>query len=335
MILRGPQAEALLRDPPADLAGLLIHGADPDRVNDQRRAAALALAGPAGDEEMRVARMDAAALRADPAAPLDALKAVGFFPGRRVVCVEGVAEPQARPVLSALDGWTPGDAALIVTAPALKKTSKMRRAFEAHKSAFALALYDDPPDGRAVAAMAREAGVALTDDGAREVEALALALEPGEMRQALRALALHADGEAADAAMVRAVAPAALDADADRAVHAAAEGRAAEVVRLMRRLEAQGVNPVTLAILATRHVQQLHGIALGTGQPWGRDRDAMARQARAWGARRLEDALGVLMDADLRLRSASQAPQAAVVERALLRLAGMARAGMGTGAGGR
>lgn len=326
MILKGAQADALLRDPPEGMAGLLIHGADADRVGDRRRAAAAAIGGPEADAEMRVTRLDAGALRADPAAATDALKATGFFPGRRVVCVEGVTEPQGKPVLAALAAWAPGDAALIVTAPALKKTSAMRKAFEAHGAAYALALYDDPMGGAELTALAEAAGVALTEDGRGEVEALALALEPGEVRQMLGVLALYADGAAADAEAVRAVAPATVEAEAFAVIHAAAEGRTPEVARLLRRLDGGRANPVTLAILTVRHMQQLHGLALGTGQAWGRDRDAMARQARAWGARRIEDALAMLMEADLALRSASRAPQMAVVERALLRLSHMAEA---------
>ena len=54
--------------------------------------------------------------------------------------------------------------------------------------------------------------------------------------------------------------------------------------------------------------------------------DAMTAQARQWGARRLEQAMTLLMDTDLALRSAGQtAPQAALVERAFIRLSVMAR----------
>ncbi len=50
----------------------------------------------------------------------------------------------------------------------------------------------------------------------------------------------------------------------------------------------------------------------------------MGKQAQGWGLNRLEDAVSLLVETDLTLRSASRAPQMALVERALLRLA-MAR----------
>ena len=52
----------------------------------------------------------------------------------------------------------------------------------------------------------------------------------------------------------------------------------------------------------------------------------MVRQAGNWGRDRLEKALVVVTDTDLQLRSTSKAPQNALVERALIRLAMMARA---------
>jgi DNA polymerase-3 subunit delta len=58
---------------------------------------------------------------------------------------------------------------------------------------------------------------------------------------------------------------------------------------------------------------------------FGPRRDRMQRQAQAWGMFRLEDALKLLIETDLTLRSASRAPQMAVMERALIRLAMMAR----------
>ena len=51
----------------------------------------------------------------------------------------------------------------------------------------------------------------------------------------------------------------------------------------------------------------------------------MQRQANQWGLRALEQALALLVDTDLTLRSTSKAPAMAVMERALIRLAMMKR----------
>ena len=326
MELKGPSRDRFLADPDPETAGALIYGADAVRVADARKALIGALTGPEAEAEMRLSRMNAAEAKADPAALLDALKAVGFFPGPRAVVVDGATEPQAAPVLAALDGWAPGDAALVVTAGALKKTSKLRKAFEAHKRAVAIGLYDDPMSRAALDAAIAGVGLTLTEDGRAAVDALLPQLEPGDMRQLLEKLAIYSLDAPADAAAVAAVAPATLDADADAAILAAADGRHDAIGPLMQRLAGQGVTPVSLAIGTTRHLQHLHGIALGTSQPYGPNRQALARQAKAWGARRLEQALAIALEADLTLRSTSRAPAMAVMERALIRLAMLARA---------
>ncbi|WP_308917145.1 DNA polymerase III subunit delta [Jannaschia sp. LMIT008] len=326
MILRGAQADAFLRKPPQGHPGALLYGGDAMRVALKRQDLIRALAGPEAESEMRLTRMEAATLRDDPAAPLDALKEVGFFPGPRVVHVDGVAENQSKPVLAALDGWRSGDAALVVTAGALKKTSKLRKAFEAHKQAVCLAFYDDPPSrGDVDAAMAAE-GLDPTSDARRHIDALALSLDPGAFRQLVAKLATYVGDGACDADAVAAVAPLDTEAYIDDVVLAAADGQSGAIGAILRRLAAQGTNPVTLAILTTRHFQILHGLACGTGQAWGPNRDAMQRQARSWGNARLDAALKLLMDTDLTLRSGSAAPQMAVMERALIRLARMAGA---------
>ena len=118
----------------------------------------------------------------------------------------------------------------------------------------------------------------------------------------------------------------------DDLLAAAAEQRANDIGPLMRRLEGQGIAPVTLCIHALRHFRTLHlaatdpgGTSAGIAKAriaWPR-RDAMQRQASNWGMYRLEVALSLLIETDLTLRSASRAPLMAVMERALIRMAMM------------
>ena len=89
MKLSGAEASRYLARPDPARAGLLIFGADPMRVALKRQEAILALIGPAGAEEMRLTRMSGTELRRDPALLMDAIKAVGFFPGPRVAFVDG------------------------------------------------------------------------------------------------------------------------------------------------------------------------------------------------------------------------------------------------------
>ena len=104
----------------------------------------------------------------------------------------------------------------------------------------------------------------------------------------------------------------------------------------MRRVGAQGVAPVTLCIAALRHFRALHAAASDPKGPvaglmrqrppvFGPRRDRMVRQAQDWGVRVLEDAIHQLIEADLTLRSSSRAPQMALLERVLIRLAMMPR----------
>ena len=104
----------------------------------------------------------------------------------------------------------------------------------------------------------------------------------------------------------------------------------------MVRIGTQGILPVTICIAALRHFRALHtaasdpgGAAAGLSRlrppVFGPRRDRMARQAQGWGMRPLEDAVRLLLDTDLTLRSSSRAPAMAVMERALIRLAMMPR----------
>jgi DNA polymerase-3 subunit delta len=319
--------------------GLLIWGEDAMRVALKRQEVIAAVIGPEGEAEMRLARMSGADLRRDPAALMDAVKAQGFFPGPRVAFVEEAGDGLAPLLAEVMGDWRAGDACLVVTAGALPAKSALRKLFEGHPSAHALGLYDDPPGREEIEAILAKAGLGGAGrEATGDLMALAQAIDPGDFRQTVEKIALYKLGDPAplSGADIAACAPATVEAEVDEAIAAAASGRTAELGPLMRRLDGQGVTAVTLCLTATRHFRALHAAAADPGGPaaglarmrppvFGPRRDAMLRQAQALGLRRIEEALGLLIETDLTLRSSSRAPAMALMERALIRLSMLAK----------
>ncbi|WP_299044868.1 DNA polymerase III subunit delta [uncultured Tateyamaria sp.] len=332
MKLNTGQANAYFSKPDADAAGLLIYGADGMRIALKRQQVVAALIGPHGEEEMRLTRIAAADLRKEPALLLDAVKAIGFFPGPRVALVEDANDTVGPIVTNALSDWAPGDAQIVVTAGALKPTSKLRKAFEAHTLAYAVGIYDTPPTRDEIERDLTAAGITNPPQEAMHLLMdLARQLEPGDFRQTLEKIGLYKLNDPAplSADDIAACAPASIEADVDDVLLVVGDGNAAAIGPVMQRLQAQGANAVSLCIGAMRHFRTLHRAASDTsGRPqiWGPNRDKMLAQARNWGAPKLEMALTELTDTDLQLRSAGQnAPALAVVERCFIRLAMLAR----------
>ncbi|RBP97006.1 DNA polymerase III delta subunit [Rhodobacter sp. 140A] len=339
MKLAGVAAVRYFAKPDPARTGLLIYGADAMRVALRRQEVIAALVGPEGEAEMRLTRIAAAELRKDGAALNDAVKAVGFFPGPRVVFVEEATDTLAPTVSAALKDWREGDAQIIVTAGSLTAKSALRKLFEPHPNAVAIGIYDDPPTREEIEEILHRAGLRHIDQAAMtDLLALAKALDPGDFRQTVEKIALYKYGDSAPLtpAEIAACAPATVEAEVDDVLNIVAEGRPQELGPMMRRIEGQGVLPVTLAIMALRHFRTLHAAASDPGGPgagigrvrppvFGPRRDRMQAQASRWGMFRLEEALKLLIETDLTLRSASKAPQMAVMERALLRLSMLAR----------
>ncbi len=337
MKLTGAEASRYLARPDPGRAGLLIFGADAMAVALRRQEAIAALVGPRADEEMRLSRMSAAELRKDGARLLDEIKAVGFFPGPRVVFLEDATDGLTETVAAALKAWQPGDAVLVVTAGALTAKSALKTLVEKAPNAICIGLYDDPPSREEVEALLEKAGLKQIDPQAMtEILTLSRALDPGDFRQTLEKLGLYKHGDASPltAADVAALAPGSGETDVLDVVAAAVDGRAGDLGLLMRKIEAQGVQAVTLCIQTLRYLRALHtaaadpgGVAAGIGRSFGFGprRPAMQAQASRWGMRALEQALALVVETDLTLRSTSRAPAMAVMERALIRIAMMRR----------
>ncbi len=327
MKLSGREARVFLARPDPARSAILLYGADPMRVALKRQDLIAALVGPKGEEEMRLARIAAADLRKEPALLVDAIRAQGFFPGARVVLVEDAADGLSKAISVAIGEWRDGDARIVVTARQLAARSSLRKLFEGHPNAVSIGIYDDPPDRTEIEAELHRQGLgALERDAMEAITALARSLDPGDFRQLLVKLALYklGDGAPLSVSEIEALSPVAPDAALDDLLHVVAEGRSGQVGPFLRRLEGQGMQPVGLCIAATRHFRILHQLASGVNpRPplFGPRRERMQRQARAWGRRRLEQALGQLTNTDLELRSSSNAPPMALIERSLIRLA--------------
>lgn len=331
----GPRdANKYFRKPDPQRAGLLIYSADAMRAALKRQEVIAALIGPDGEEEMRLTRLAGGNLRKDPAELIDAIKAVSFFPGPRVVFVEDANDTVAPAITNAMADWREGDAQVIVTAGALKATSKLRKLFEAHPNAYAVGLYDDPPTREDIEAELARSGLRQLEPAAMtDLMDLAGDLSPGDFRQTLEKLALYKlqDSTPVQPEDVAACAPATIEAELDDILNVVAEGKPNEIGPILEKLRAQGVNAVTLCIGTTRHFRTLFNVAAGSGRVFipgsFKQKERTQRQARAWGAIKLESALTILMDTDLKLRSAGQhAPAMALVERMLIRLAMLAKA---------
>ena len=321
--------------PDLSRTGILIFGMDAMRVALKRQELIANLIGPQGEEEMRLTRIPAGDLRKDPALLMDAIKAQGFFPGPRVAFVEDATELTAKAITTALEDWQDGDAQVVVTAGNLKPRGALRKLFEGHPNAYAAGIYDDPPTRDEIDADLKRAGVSeVNSDAMNDLVGLSRMLDPGDFRQTVEKLGLYklSDSSPVSPDDVQAVAPASTEAELDDLLHAVAEGKTGEIGPVLAKLQAQGVQAVGLCIGATRHFRALHAASSDPGGPGQginrlrppvhfKSRDRMVRQAQQWGQRRLEQALEVLIETDLTLRSAQKAPVMALMERTLIRLA--------------
>ena len=336
MKLSGRDAAKWFERPNPDAPATLIYGQDAMRVALKRKVLIDALIGPNGAADMRLTRLRGADVRKTPAAIVDGLKAVSFFPGQQVVWVEEATDTAADAILAALQDWAAGDAHLVVTCGALTPRSKLRKQFEAHPTARIAAVYNDPPTREDIAATCTRAGIgALEREAQAMVVALAGALDPGDFGQFIEKLALYTLGQEGPVTVeqVEQVAPMSVEAALDDLIHTVAEAKMDRLSPLLHRMAAQGQTPTGLCIAMLRHFKVLHevtchpggtdrGIAALRPPLFGPRRTRMTAQAKAWGRARLEQALGILMETDRALRSAQQtAPQLSVVERSFIRIA--------------
>lgn len=329
MKLGAGEAARFCHAPDLALTGVLLHGDDQGCVAERRRELVTAVLGKDADP-MRLTRMDAAAVRRDPAALDAAMRSRGFFAGRGVVLVDAATDSVADGLGQALAGVTPDDAFLVVTAGSLTGRSALRRLFEGGPRLASLPVVSARLSAQEIDARLCELGLrAGLEKGARQhLAALAAGLERACFDRVLESVAIYSLGSDRPlrADEVALLGPGGLDAELDAFVDAVAAGRPESVGPTLRRVVAAGASAVTLLIGLQRHFRQLI-VAEGAGGRaplWGARRDTVLAQLHRWRRDRLELAARMLYETDARVRSAERVPALALVERCALRLAMMA-----------
>jgi DNA polymerase-3 subunit delta len=215
---------------------------------------------------------------------LDAVKAVGFFPGPRAVQVDQATDGLVAVFEAALEEWQPGDAQIIVTAGVLAKRSSLRKLFEGSKTAYTAAVYDDPPGRAEIEDLLKAPGSRCRPrrdgrSGGAGPNAVRRGF-PADHRQA-RPLQARRRNPVSPTDL-EAVAPLNREAELDDILHATAEAASGAIGPILSRLKAQGVAPVTLCIAALRHFRALHAAACHPGgAEAGLRRNARPSSARA------------------------------------------------------
>lgn len=338
MKLSGREAVRFCQKPDLSLVGVLLHGPDSGLIAAKRRQiVAVAMDGTVDD--LRLTDIAAADARKDAALIDEALRARGFFPGRRIVTIQGGTDGLAKPLETALADVTNEDALLIVTADNLPARSSLRKLFESRGDLASLQFFDDglAPEDVKDALAAAGLSVGITPEGLDALTEIMQDMDHGSSLQLIETLAVFGIGaaEPLGEAEIRSIAPVGSDTEIDRFVEAVAGGRPDQIGPVLRRLMTSGVQPVALILALQRHFRLLvrlvsdqNGIesALGAIRPpvWGPRRHALASQARRWSLAQVETAARLLFETDGRLRSSGQTPDRELVERCGLRLAMMA-----------
>ncbi len=332
MKLAGPQALAFCGKPIGKVRIALIFGADPGLVS----AAADTLAGvwlPAGSDPLNLVKLTDEDLKRDAMRLGDELAARSLLGGDRLVRVRIDRETGAKPVLDLLadveSGQFTPEAAWIVEAGDLGRTSKLRSAFESSKG-YALHLYadDEASIGDYVAGRLAKASIVI------EPEALAAFVGelPGDRRLAMsetEKLELYADGlgRAVSLSDIALVAAAEQPKGADDAADAAILGDAMAASRSLDRfLDAGGS---AISALRTLHFRLLRVIDALAGDGGGmrlrppvfeRDWPVYSRALKDWRQGRADRAVAELYSAERACKRAG-APAEAIVRTLMDRIA--------------
>lgn len=324
--------QGLLRDPGAYRA-ILLYGDDVGLIRNRAEGFVRSIVGSL-DDVFRVATLE----RDTHDRLAEEATALALTGGRRVVRVREVVDSLTAPVQKFLDGG--GEALLVLEAPGLTSTAKLRALADKHEQVAALGCY--PEEGRALEATIRttlaDSNVQIDQD-ALDWAASRLGADQAQTRTEVEKLVLYVNGAGGrvDQDAVEACIGDAAALSVDDALFAATRGDIAAADRAIGLALAEGMSPVAILRAGLMHMQRLFRARAHMANG-GSASDAMksvrppvffkrqadfTRALTLWSPAGLTEALSALFAAEQACKRTG-APMDIIGTRAILAIAGRA-----------
>ena len=217
--------------------------------------------------------------------------------------------------------------------------SSLRKLFESSNNVYIAPIFDDPPSREEVIAEIKTYNLPhIEQDALEQLLYLGQSLSPDEFSQTLEKISLYkvSDSSSLTYNETKELAPYLIEAGIEEATNIIVEGRTSEVGPLLKKLESQGINLVQICVSITTYFKKLYRVSNDSNGPEIGIRNLkppvpfnksarLLRQLRSWNSSKLSSAISLLYDLDIELRSNSNAPNNARVERAMIRLSLISR----------
>lgn len=331
-------ADHFIDNPDPGAAAVLVYGPDQGLVKERAERLGLSVVDDLSDP-FNVIELTAAALKDDPARLPDEANALSFGGGRRFIRLRGVGDAMTKTIEEYIQNPSP-DALVVVEADELGPRSSLRKLFEGHASAAAIACY--PAEGRdllrAAEKMLGEFDVTIEKD-ALVLLGQNMAADRGMVRSEVEKLALYVGkGNRAGIDDVGACLASSGAVSLDQIAFSAADGKAAEADSYFQKALAEGESEIAVLRTMQKHFQRLDLVVsqvetgssassvIGGLRPpvFFKFKDRFAQQARRWATNRLHRALNILTEAEAACKSTGT-PVQLVCGRAIMAIARMGR----------
>lgn len=336
MKIQPRQIDSFVKSPTKEVTAVLVYGPDEGLVRERLDILTKSVV-PDLQDPFNIVEFPASVLADNPSRLMDEAKSISMLGGRRAVRLRDAGDGDISILSDLLASLRGGDNFVVVEAGNLGKSSKLRTLFENADNAAAIPCYvDDERDlTRVIADGVRGAGYTISSDALTFMAANVIG-DRGVVRSEIDKLITYVGVEKKSIGLEDIVATtgdsAALSLD-DLTRHVGL-GNFAAAERILSHLLSEGMPAVTILRVLQTHFMKLHlararveagetlESALAKIRPplFFKVKPAFEAQVRNWPRTVIEQALGLLMEAESRSKQTGYNPTLAV-ERAVLSLA--------------
>lgn len=334
----GKKAESYLSSS-KDVSPLTIaFGANETQIRQLIQTKCTAIIGDKAKEEMRFHSFEGKDLLKDRTLLFDSVKSCSFFPGPVGIIIYGCVDGLNDILNTVVNDWQQDDAYIFAQSNNLTKASKLRKSFENSQKAMVIGIYDEPLDALKMLGICENHSLRLDKDAKTLLFDFGINFEASAFEKFVGGIALYQGDqvEPLTSEDILSVLPAGYASGVDELINYILNNQPKKLVQSLRRAPAQGISNHQIVAMALWRLHALVKIksasdpsrAMMQLRPpmFGARKTQFENTLRKWPLFKLENALKILTDTELFIRSGIKStPESAFVERNLLKVCFMNR----------
>ena len=318
----------------SDIALIHLYGSDSHSMSKTRKSIVTQLAGANAEVELRVEQLSGNMIVKNPHLLSERFKSFSFFSGPQILIILDAADNLTSALKKLMPEWNIGDSQIIMVSNTLSSRSSLRQFSEHGKNFLSIPFYNEAMNRADIESLMTDANLSFSTNNVLEtVVNLGMGYSYQAFSELIEKMSLYKLNDSSPLTFeeLERLSFNSDETNDNELIQNLTNGNTSEMTLMINKLYNQGVSPIQMTMKANKHFLLLHRISIEPNNfeniiktvfppIFGSRKRDLIQQCKNWNQDKLEIAIKILSEVDIKTRLSPKIPTIELVERAFIKI---------------